>query len=48
MLMTCGVCNMCRFEEITTALNQEPSTTEDMDALERYLGAVEQVTSCLS
>uniref|UniRef100_A0A383V949 AAA+ ATPase domain-containing protein n=1 Tax=Tetradesmus obliquus TaxID=3088 RepID=A0A383V949_TETOB len=33
---------VARFEEITAALNQEPTTTEEMDALERYLGAVEQ------
>ncbi|KAF6265404.1 dynein heavy chain 6 [Scenedesmus sp. NREL 46B-D3] len=33
---------VARFEDITTALNQEPNTTEEMDALERYLEAVEQ------
>lgn len=37
------VVDCCRFEEVTTALNQEPTNTEEMDALERYLGAVEQV-----
>jgi hypothetical protein len=32
-----------RFEEITAALKQEPSTTEELDALEKYLGSVQQV-----
>lgn len=34
---------LCRFEEIASALNQEPATTEEMDALEKYTTTVEQV-----
>lgn len=30
-----------RFEEITAKLNEDPNTTEDMDALEKFVVAVE-------
>lgn len=38
------LCSMCfRFEEMVTALSQEPATTEEMDALEKYLNKTQQV-----
>jgi hypothetical protein len=33
----------CRFEETVTVLSQEPTNTEEMDALEKYLQRAQQV-----
>lgn len=35
----------CSFEETVVALSQEPATTEEMDALEKYLNKTQQVRS---
>jgi hypothetical protein len=39
----CCLLSCCSFEEIVAALSQEPATTEEMDALEKYLNKTQQV-----
>jgi hypothetical protein len=39
-----GYC-MHRFEDMVMALGQEPATTEEMDALQKYLQKVQQVNA---
>lgn len=34
---------LCSFEEMVQALSQEPATTEEMDALEKYCQKIQQV-----
>lgn len=36
---------LCSFEEMVQALSQEPATTEEMDALEKYCQKIQQVRS---
>jgi hypothetical protein len=41
LLLTISCC--FRFEEIVARLNEQPATTEEMDALDKFVLAVQQV-----